>query len=105
MTVLPSFDTVTYYYDCTDPGRVDYVSCSIPGHCEEGQKIRVRTSSDVRAVGEFTVEWILHVDSLERITRLMGRRSNDGDGDEPGTVILDRGYQTEALADRTMEWI
>lgn len=101
LSISEDHDTVTYYYHCTTPGHIDYISCSIPGHCELGQKVKIRTSSTIKTRDEMTGDWIIHSSSLERVMRLMGRSF-----DNPHNfLVLDRGYQTEALANQTLQWI
>jgi hypothetical protein len=95
------FGSVTYYHNCTTPGKIEYLSCSIPGHCEAGQKIMVKTSSTVKAQDEVTGEWLLHVHSLNQVLRVLGQRYDPS----TGFLILDRGFQTEQLADQTLDWI
>lgn len=46
-------------------------------------------------------EWILHVQSLQRVLRLLGQTFDP----ETGFMKLKRGFQTEALANQTLEWI
>jgi len=100
-SVSEDHDSVTYYHHCTTPGQIDYISCSVPGHCDFGQKIKIRTSSTVKARDEVTGEWLIHSSSLERVMRLMGRNF-----DNPYRFLtLDRGYQTESLANETLELI
>jgi Plastocyanin-like domain. len=85
------FGSVTYYHNCTTPGQVEYLSCSIPGHCEAGQKIMVKTSPTVRAQDEVTGEWLMHVHSLNQVLRVLGQRYDPS----TGLLVLDRGFQTE----------
>jgi Plastocyanin-like domain. len=95
------FGSVTYYHNCTTPGQVEYLSCSIPEHCEAGQKIVVKTSPTVRAQDEVTGEWLMHVHSLNQVLRVLGQRYDPS----TGFLVLDRGFQTEELANKTLEWI
>lgn len=94
------FDEVTYYYNCSEPGGVAYLTCSVPGHCESNQKVAIQTSETEYAYNRTTGNWTLHVDSLSRALRLLGYRQS-----EEGFIVMDRGYQTEDLADITTELI
>jgi hypothetical protein len=96
-----NFGSVTYYHNCTTPGKTEYLSCSIPGHCEAGQKIVVQTSATVKAQDDATGEWLMHVDSLGQVLNVLGRRYDP----TTGFLILDRGFQTEQLAEQTIDWI
>ena len=107
-SVLVDLPDVTYYHKCLGPiNSTEYITCSIPGHCQYGQKIILRTVDVV----EVTNKSIYHdhndtmpqmqVDSLAQLLILLGSR----DDPETGFLIIDRGYQTEALADQTHEWI
>ncbi len=100
-----SFDSsvpiVSYYHNCTTANQTEYVSCSIPGHCQYGQKVKIHTSATITTRDEVTGEWLIHIESLERVLRLMGRRFDETNG----FLILDRGYQTEELAEQTLKWI
>ena len=92
----------SYYLPCTPAGSLLYVSCSIGGHCDAGQKVIVNVSSTVRAVDETTGDPIVHVDSLARIMTLMGANEPPS---APGTTALPLGYNTEAIAEKTLEFI
>mmetsp|Transcript_5584 Transcript_5584/g.8577 ORF Transcript_5584/g.8577 Transcript_5584/m.8577 type:complete len:622 (-) Transcript_5584:314-2179(-) len=97
----PEFDYATYYHPCgTVPGKVEYLSCSIGNHCQEGQKIMIQTSSTTHVQDDATGEWLIHVASLERVMRLLGRTVVNNE-----FLVFTRGYQTEALANQTLQWI
>jgi hypothetical protein len=76
-----------------------YLTCSVPGHCGLGQRLHVSVSSTVYAMDLDTGEPLLHSDSLARIYTLLGARPA-----EYGTE-LSRGYQTEELAESSLELV
>lgn len=96
-----SYEYVTYYHHCSTPGALEYISCSIPGHCEAGQKIAIQTSETVDVYEEDSMSMALHVDKLSRILTVMGYTAQPG----TGFVEMPLGYQTEEIAEKTMEWI
>lgn len=61
-TSLPNstYPDVSYYHPCVEPGTIEYLTCSVPGHCLGGQKIKIRTSVTDFAFDPDTEEWILH---------------------------------------------
>ena len=61
-TLLPNstYPDVSYYHPCTEPGTIEYLTCSVPGHCLGGQRIKIRTSETDFAFDPDTEEWILH---------------------------------------------
>lgn len=94
------FEDVTYYYNCSEPGEIAYLTCSVPGHCDANQKVTIQTSETEYAYNRTTGNWTLHVDSLSRVLRLLGYRQSS-----EGLTVMDRGYQTEELADVTTNLI
>lgn len=82
-----AYPDVSYYYPCSEPGNVAYLTCSVPGHCEAGQKIRIRTSASEFAWDPLTQAWILHVQSIPRLLRLLNYREGDD-----VSLTLYRGY-------------
>lgn len=108
-STLPSLPTepnlllpdVSYYFNCSEPNTTSYITCSVPGHCEAGQKVKIRTSATEYAFDVESNEWNIHVASISRILRLL----NSHQDDETGLFIMDHGYQTEELADATLELI
>ena len=96
-----NYDYVTYYHHCSTPGALEYISCSIPGHCEAGQKISIQTSETVGVYEEASRSMALHVDKLSRVLTVMGYNTQPG----TGFVEMPLGYQTEEIAEKTMEWI
>lgn len=99
------FPDVTYYYHCAEPGATAYLTCSVPGHCQAKQKVMIQTSSQEYAYDISTGNWTLHVDSLSRVLNLLGYRLDSNDVNGNGTIIMDRGYQTEEIANVTSELI
>lgn len=95
------YEYVTYYHHCSTPGALEYISCSIAGHCEAGQKIAIQTSETVDAYMENSTSMALHVDKLSRVLTVMGYSTQPG----TGFVEMPLGYQTEDIAEKTMEWI
>ena len=92
----------SYYFECDESlaGQTIYVACSLYDHCARGQKLKIRVSAAVRAYDPTTGDPLIHVTSLARIMALMGHRV-----DSQGGAHLDRGYQTEALANKTLELV
>ena len=92
----------SYYFECDESlaGQTIYVACSLHDHCARGQKLKIRVSAAVRAYDPTTGDPLIHVTSLARIMALMGHRV-----DSQGGAHLDRGYQTEALANKTLELV
>lgn len=82
----------SYYYECATPGLSEFLSCSIPGHCAAGQKLEVKTSSTAK-VFDAQGETLLHAKSLKQVMSLLGAPQ------------MNRGYQTEAQAQHTLEVI
>jgi hypothetical protein len=107
-TTTTMFPSVSYYHPCTTPGSIDYLACSVPGHCQVGQKIAIYTSAIEYAYNKTNPsEWVVHVRSMARILTLLGYRHNEEvDGHHHGELyIMDRGFQTETLANATVELI
>ena len=90
---------VSYYYPCTIPNATAYLTCSVPGHCSAGQKIKIHTSATDFALNPHnSSEWLIHVESIPRLLRLL----NYHEGDD-GLFVMNHGYQTEELATQTHE--
>ena len=92
----------SYYLPCnlTTPGGSLYLSCSVANHCAAGQRLTVDVSPHYRVFDtDGTV--LLHSDSLARVMTLLGHRVDP----TTGFAYLERGYQTEADADATMDMI
>lgn len=115
--------TQSYYVECTNPGS-EYLSCSIPEHCAAGQKLEVKTAS--KSVFNADGSTALHADSLKDVMTLLGARVPAFEGERPtchchcparvlptlcrsnrgaGAPEMDRGYQTDAQAEHTLEVI
>lgn len=92
----------SYYFTCDESlaGTSVWMSCSVSDHCVRGQRLEVRVSASVRAYDSSTSDPLIHVTSLARIMKLLSFRV-----DSAGGKHLDRGYQTEALADKTLELV
>lgn len=100
-TMLMDMPYVTYYHKCEgELFSIDYISCSIPGHCLAGQKIAIRTTAPPTNDSDGS-ELEMHVDSLQNLLTLLGARNDP----LTGFLIMDRGYQTEELATQTVDWI
>lgn len=109
------FEDVSYYYHCDQPGTTAYLTCSVPGHCEAQQKVTIQTSATEFAFDRATGDWLLHVKSLSRVLQLLGYRLQEQEqpreaspGSEPSkfvTVTMNRGFQTEELANETTNLI
>ena len=82
-----------------EAGETYFLSCSVPGHCAAGQKLRVEGSATVAAFGADGAP-LLHVSSFARLYTLLGLVAVDGDG---GHAELTRGFTTEAVANSTLE--
>jgi len=103
-----SFPSQTSYYECKHPNWTEYVSYSLPGLCGSRQKIKIHTSDAVYAFvknrtdsqGENElIEWSIHVNFIYRVMKLLGARNNL----TACFLSIDRGYQTEELAEQTLE--
>ena len=91
---LGSFGTEqSYYYECMSPETTEYLSCSVPGHCTAGQKLTVTTSMRAYGVYGADAEPQIHARSLKQVMALLGWPE------------MERGYQTEAQAEHTLEVI
>lgn len=97
--------TASYYLPCgSTPGATKYLACSMASHCASGgQKLTVRVSATEHALDMTTTPptALLHSDSLARVMRLLGHRTDTA----TGYTFLDRGYQTEASAEASLEMI
>lgn len=101
-TLLPNstYPDVSYYYNCSQPNTTVYLTCSVPGHCQAGQKVKIHTSATDFVWDEDANEWIIHVQSLRRLLRLLNYHETD-----QGFFVMDHGYQTEELAEQTLQLI
>jgi hypothetical protein len=90
------FPETTYYFNCTQPGVTSYLTSSVPGQCAMGQRIAIETSDTAYTYNATTGT------SVTRLLVLLGYRK---DKDDPSYYIMDRGFQTEALANATVELI
>jgi hypothetical protein len=96
-----TFEQVTYYYNCSEPNTTAYFACSVPGHCQLAQqRMKVHTSATDFAYNATTGDWIAHVRSLGQVLRLLGYRETEND-----LYTMDRGFQTEKLANITTDLI
>lgn len=95
------YDYMTYYHQCSTPGALEYISCSVPGHCLAGQKIAIQTSTSVDVYNEDGSSMVMHVDRISRVLTAMGYSIQA----DTGFVEMPFGYQTEENAEKTMEWI
>lgn len=91
--------SVTYFHNCTKPG-LQYLTCSVPGHCSAGQKVLVETTTDA-AWNSSTGDWNLHVDSVSQLLTILGYRQDAASS----TFVMDRGFQTESIAAATADLI
>ena len=93
----------SYYLPCPTPGSVLYVGCSVSTHCSMGQKLEVQVSATERVVDKSTspATALLHSDSLQRVMTLLGYRVDS----TTGYTYIERGYQTEAAAEISLEMI
>ena len=91
----------SYYLPCETPGSTVYVACSISSHCAMGQKLTVHTSSTSRVHDPITGELLVHSRSLAGVMQLLGYRSEASSG----FSYLERGYQSEAAANVTLDMI
>lgn len=107
--ISPSlFSAISYYYMCSTPGETAYLTCSVPGHCKANQKVVIRTSETEYAYDRDTGNWTLHVDSQSRVLKVLGyhtsseqQQSDNSNKDDTAVVRMERGYQTEELANIT----
>lgn len=83
---------------CATPGEDIYLTCSVSGHCQAGQRLHVHVSPTVYAFAASGAK-LLHSDSLARVYTLLGVG-----GGEYG-LDLTRGYQTEELAESTLQLV
>jgi hypothetical protein len=90
----------SYYLPCAGAGQTYYLSCSVSDHCAQGQKVRVEVSPTER-VFDLQHQLLLHSDSLSRVMALLGHRTDPSNG----WSHLERGYQTEANANVSLEMI
>lgn len=95
----------SYYLPCGNtPGVVKYLACSVASHCKSGgQKVTVRVSMTEHALDMSTTPptALLHSDSLARVMTLLGHRIDT----TTRYTYLDRGYETDAAADVSLEMI
>lgn len=97
--------STSYYLPCgSTPNTVKYVACSVASHCSTGgQKLTVHVSADEYALDKTTTPptALLHSDSLSRVMTLLGHRVDAA----TGFTYLDRGYESDAAAEVSLEMI
>ena len=91
----------SHYLPCRTPGASYFLSSSIGNDCASGMRQAVHVSPSTRAIDESTGEVLLHSDSLARVMRLLGHRTDP----RSGFTFLDRGYDSEASANVSLEMI
>jgi hypothetical protein len=107
-----SFSDVSYYYHCSQPNYTAYLTCSVPGHCFAGQKVQIYVNGSEYAYDP-TRElsdpnyWRIHVNSIDRLLRLLNYRrvATGGSDASESIVVMDHGYQTEELANVTADLV
>ena len=106
-TLAPEGLTGEHHLHCVG-GETYYLACSVPGHCEAGQRVTVQASASVAAFDE-AGEPQLHVSSWARMMLLLGYVASDehestlGYVPGQGHARLTRGFGTEAVANSTLE--
>lgn len=94
--------TAVYYLPCENAGETMHLSCSVADHCSAGnQRVTVRVSPTVRVFDASSGELLIHSRSLARVYDLLGRRVDPS----TGFTYYDRGFQTEAAANATLDMI
>ena len=93
--------TAVYYLPCTNAGEAIHLSCSVGTHCLSGQKMTVNVHPTIAVFDRGSGATVVHSRSLTRVYSLLGRRYNAA----TGFTHLDRGWQTEAAANSTLEMI
>jgi hypothetical protein len=58
--------TQSYYFECNEPGAIDFLACSVGTHCADGQKLEVNTSSTER-VTDYLGDTLIHSRSLAQV--------------------------------------
>ena len=95
--LAPVSDVGEYHLHCTE-GETYHLTCSLPGHCEAGQKLEVSTSGSGVAAFDADGAALLHVASFGRLMTVLGFKAEDD-----GSARLTRGFSTEAVANSTLE--
>ena len=104
--------TTSYYLPCATPGDEILLGCSVGDHCTRGQKRRVLVSHDVRALNSSTASDgggdvatpptpLIHVRDYGRVMSLLGHETDAS----TGFSYLRRGYQTDHLAELSLEFV
>ena len=75
------------------------VGCSVADHCALGQKLSIHVSRSVHALAA-DGSALLHVDSYARVMALLGHTT-----DAEGFVHLTRGFQTDHLAETSLDFV
>jgi len=91
--------TTSYYLACATPGEEIHVGCSVADHCALGQKLSIHVSRSVHALAADSSA-LLHVDSYARVMALLGHTT-----DAEGFVHLTRGFQTDHLAETSLDFV
>jgi len=97
--VAPLARSGQVHLPCATPGEDIYLACSVGGHCEAGQRLHIHVSPTVYAFDPTSGAKLLHSDSLARVYTLLGVG-----GGEYGYDLM-RGYQTEELAESTLQMV
>ena len=91
--------TTSFYLACATPGEEIHVGCSVADHCARGQKLSIHVSRSVHALAADGSP-LLHVDSYARVMDLLGHTT-----DAEGNVHLTRGFQTDHLAETSLDFV
>ena len=91
--------TTSFYLACATPGEEIHVGCSVADHCAQGQKLSIHVSHSVHALAADGSP-LLHVDSYARVMKLLGHET-----DAEGFVHLTRGFQTDHLAETSLDFV
>ena len=91
--------TTSFYLACATPGEEIHVGCSVAEHCAQGQKLSIHVSHSVHALAADGSP-LLHVDSYARVMKLLGHTI-----DAEGFVHLTRGFQTDHLAETSLDFV
>ena len=91
--------TTSFYLACATPGEEIHVGCSVADHCAQGQKLSIHVSPSVHALAADGSP-LLHVDSYARVMKLLGHTI-----DAEGFVHLTRGFQTDHLAETSLDFV
>lgn len=91
--------TTSFFLACATPGEEIHVGCSVADHCAQGQKLSIHVSGSVHALAADGSP-LLHVDSYARVMKLLGHTT-----DAEGFVHLTRGFQTDHLAETSLDFV